>query len=277
MRATKFEDIVKHNTENIKEASACVDKFYELLGMENGSEIKNIAQVVEPLFFEKNFIIIRLPLKDKEIGAFCYRGSNDNGYVILNSSLPSYNVIFALMHETCHICINNDIASNNVEMFLEDTYLEHEEERIANQFAGMVLMPEKHLRRMYEKFMAETIRDIEKTEPQLPAVVCKLMSYFEAPYMAVLIRLRETGLIKHDENLIKCLEYTSEDIERIYNKYWLDLTALRPTYRDDYPRLETLLTRIAKDNLAADIMYKSEVDETLDNISKIYQQIREGQ
>lgn len=280
MKANKFEDIVKHNINNKKEAAACAEKFYELLGMENGSEIKNIAQVVEPLFFEKNFIIIRLPLKDKEIGAFCFKGDNDGGYVILNSSLSPYNVIFALMHETCHICINDDIASNNVELYLEDTYLEHtylehEEELIANQFAGIVLMPEKHLRRMYEKFMAETIQGVEKSAFQLPVVVCKLMSYFEAPYMAVLIRLRETGLIKPDENLIRCLQLTKEDIEQIYNKCWLDLTALKPTYRDDYERLEALLNRIARDNLAADIMYKSEVDETLDNISKIYQQIRE--
>ena len=44
MKLTKFEDIVQHNINNIKEASACVEKFYNLLGMEYSTEIKNISQ-----------------------------------------------------------------------------------------------------------------------------------------------------------------------------------------------------------------------------------------
>ena len=275
MKLTKFEDIVQHNINNIKEASACVEKFYNLLGMEYSTEIKNISQVVWPLFFNKQFIIIQLPLKDKEIGAFCFKGNHDSGYVILNSSLSPYNVNFAIMHEVCHVCINDDIASNNVEMFLDDTYSEHDEERIANQFAGMILLPEGHLRRMYEKFASETFKSDIKDELQLPIIVCKLMSYFEAPYIAVLIRLREIGLIDVDEDLVECLKLKKEDIEDIYNRCWLDLTALQPSYRDDYSRLTELLLEIAKENIEEDIMYESDVKETLENISKIYMQLRE--
>ena len=275
MKLTKFEDIVQHNINNIKEASACVEKFYNLLGMEYSTEIKNITQVVWPLFFNKQFIIIQLPLKDKEIGAFCFKGNHDSGYVILNSSLSPYNVNFAIMHEVCHVCINDDIASNNVEMFLDDTYSEHEEERLANQFAGMILLPEGHLRRMYEKFTSETSKNDSKDELQLSIVVCKLMSYFEAPYIAVLIRLREIGLIEADEDLVKCLKLKKEDIEDIYNRCWLDLTALQPSYRDDYSRLTELLLEIAKENIEEDIMYETDVKETLENISKIYMQLRE--
>ncbi len=276
MKSNKFEDIVQHNIDNIKEANACVDKFYSLLGMENSSEIKNITQVVGPLFLRNNFLIIQFPLKDKEIGAFCYKGNHNSGYVILNSSLPPYNVNFALMHETCHVCVNDDIESNNVEMFLDDTYFEHEEERIANQFAGMVLMPERHLRRMYEKFMSETVQSNEQDDLQLPIVVCKLMSYFETPYMAVLIRLREIGLINTGEKLANCLELKAEDIEQIYNRCWLDLTALKPTYRDDYPRLRELLMKIARENIEKNFMYESDVEEALLNISKIYKKLTEG-
>lgn len=275
MKLTKFEDIVKHNIENKKEATACVEKFYELLGLENGSEIKNLTQVVGPLFFNKNFIIIQLPLKDKEIGAFCFKGNHNSGYAILNSSLSPYNVNFALIHETCHVCVNDDIASNNVEMFVDDTYFEHEEERIANQFAGMILMPEGHLRRMYEKFLVETFQNGEQEEFQLSVIVCKLMSYFEAPYMAVLIRLREIGVIKPDERLMQCLELMEDDIERIYNEYWLDLTALKPSYRDDYPRLKELLMDVAQKNLEEELMSEDEIEETLENIKKIYSELKE--
>ena len=275
MKLTKFEDIVQHNIDSIKEASACVEKFYNLLGMEYSTEIKNISQVVWPLFFKKQFIIIQLPLKDKEIGAFCFKGNHDSGYVILNSSLSPYNVNFALMHEVCHVCVNDDIASNNVEMFLDDTYSEHEEERLANQFAGMILLPEGHLRRMYEKFTSETSKNDSKDELQLSIVVCKLMSYFEAPYIAVLIRLREIGLIEADEDLVKCLRLKKEDIEDIYNRCWLDLTALQPSYRDDYLRLEQLLGKIAKENIEEEFMYEADAREALENISKIYRQLRE--
>ena len=275
MKLTKFEDIVQHNINNIKEASACVEKFYNLLGMEYSTEIKNISQVVWPLFFNKQFIIIQLPLKDKEIGAFCFKGNHDSGYVILNSSLSPYNVNFAIMHEVCHVCINDDIASNNVEMFLDDTYSEHEEERIANQFAGMILLPEGHLRRMYEKFASETSKSDIKDELRLPIIVCKLMSYFEAPYIAVLIRLREIGLIDVDEDLVECLKLKKEDIEDIYNRCWLDLTALQPSYRDDYLRLEQLLGKIAKENIEEEFMYEADAREALENISKIYRQLRE--
>ena len=274
MKLTKFEDIVQHNIKNYKEATVCAGKFYDLLGMENGGEIKNLTQVVGPLFLKKKFIIIQLPLKDKEIGAFCFKGNHDSGYVILNSSLPPYNVNFALMHETCHVCVNNDIASNNVEMFLDDTYFEHEEERVANQFAGIILMPEGHLRRMYEKFLAETVQIEEQENQVLPIVVCKLMSYFQAPYMAVLIRLREIGLLNTHESIVNCLKLKSEEVEQIYDKCWLDLTALKPTYRDDYPRLKEFLMKKAKENIEGNFMYESDVKETLENISKIYHQLK---
>ncbi|SDB54419.1 hypothetical protein SAMN02910298_02787 [Pseudobutyrivibrio sp. YE44] len=50
MRTSKFESIINHNMDNIEEARACVDRFYSLLGMEEESEIMNIAQVARSLF-----------------------------------------------------------------------------------------------------------------------------------------------------------------------------------------------------------------------------------
>ena len=65
MEITKFEDIIKNNNVNKEEAMACTDKFYGLLGMEPGSEIMNLPQVVGSLFSNKKFLAIQMPLKDK--------------------------------------------------------------------------------------------------------------------------------------------------------------------------------------------------------------------
>ena len=40
MEIGKFKDIVQHNIENTKEALDCAEKFYSLLGLDLGSEIK---------------------------------------------------------------------------------------------------------------------------------------------------------------------------------------------------------------------------------------------
>ena len=225
MKTSKFESIINHNMENIEEARACVDRFYSLLGMEEEREIMNITQVARSLFWKMGYIIVQIPLKDKEIGALCYKGEYDGGYIIINSSLPRYNVNFALCHEICHVCVKNDMGQNQVELYVDSTYHEHEEERIANQFAGMLLMPEKSFRRMYEKFSSETGIN---SDNGVEIVICRLMSYFKAPYMAVLIRLCELRLVDYQVITSRLLNETDEKTKKIYDDNWLDLAELSP-------------------------------------------------
>ncbi len=275
MEIGKFKDIVQHNIENTKEALDCAEKFYSLLGLDLGSEIKNLTQVVRPLFLVKGFITIQLPLKDKEIGAFCFKGSNNQGYIIINSSLPPYNVNFALCHEVCHICVKDDIGLNTAELFIDDNYFEHSEERLANQFAGIVLMPETNFRRMYEKFSSEIA--MSEGNVDINSIVCKLMCYFEAPYMAVLIRLCELGIIEIDDKLVHSINVKESDIESIYNKYWLDVNSLKPSYRDDYPLLRDLLLENANKALEENLVRQNDVEEALENISMLYEKLKEEQ
>lgn len=274
MDAVKFEDIINHNIDNKEEIMTCVDRFYGLLGMDTGSEILNLTQVIGSLFLNNGFVAIQLPMKDKEIGALCFKGSYGKGYIFLNSSLPQYNVNFALCHEACHVCVNKDIDRNTAELYLDATYLDNKSERLANQFAGVIMMPERNFRRMYEKFISEIDQDRDATAKVV--VICKLMNYFKAPYMAVLIRLRELGLINKSDELISLLKVTPDDVQEIYGQYWLDTDALAPTFRDDYPRLKELVTAVGKDNLDKEIMYESDFIETINNLDELYQQIKEG-
>ena len=274
MNASKFEDIIKHNIDNKEEVMACVDKFYGLLGMDSGSQIMDLPQVIGSLFSSNNFFAIQLPMKDQELGALCFKGNYGVGYIFINSSLPQYNVNFALCHEVCHVCINKDIDYNTAELYENASYLGNRSERIANQFAGIVLMPERHIRRMYEKFASE-VNQKDEISPKA-VVICKLMSYFKSPYMAVLIRLRELNLINDSDALLNLLPITHEDVQRIYEKYWLDTTALRPTFRDDYPRLKDLVKTVGAENLEAEVMYEADLNEGLKNLDELYHQIKEG-
>lgn len=272
MKISKFENIIKHNIEKMEEARTCVDRFYSLLGMEEGSEIMNFTQVARSLFWARNYLIVQIPLKDKEIGALCYQGEYDGGYIIINSSLPRYNVNFALGHEICHVCINNDMKQNHVELYVDSTYNDHEEERIANQFAGMILMPEKSFRRMYEKFSSEVgITDNSGVE----TVICRLMCYFKTPYMAVVIRLCELGLLDYmslDRNI---LNETIERTKKIYDENWLDLEELKPTYNDDYRRLMSLVRDTGDINVACGFMREQDLIETLHNLERLYRGLKE--
>lgn len=271
MELNKFTDIIKKNIENREEATACADRFYEMLGMDPGCEIMNLPQVIGSLFLDNHFLTIQLPMKDKEIGALCYKGNYKGGYVFINSSLPPFNVNFALCHEVCHVCVNDDINRNTAEVYVSSTYLDHKEERIANQFAGMILMPERHFRRMYEKFSSEEITGGEKKA----VVICKLMSYFHAPYMAVLIRLQELELLHDKEDLPYLLSISSADVERIFRQLWLDVSALEPIYRDDYARLHDLVQSIGKDNVEQEMQYESDYLESLRNLDNLYRRIKE--
>lgn len=272
MKASKFENIIKHNRESMKEAKECVDKFYELLGMEDGSEIMNLTQVLGSLFWNKGYIIVQIPLKDKEIGAICYKGEYDGGYIVINSSLPRYNVNFALCHEACHVCVNNDMGQNQVDMYVDSTYHNHEPERMANQFAGMLLMPERQFRRMFEKFSSEK-GILEKQD--IEVVICKLMSYFKSPYMAVLVRLCELNLIEVSSVSSVQLNDYEESVRDIFDNNWLDMSELEPTYRDDYLRLRNLVCEIGKININFDLMEDADFNATIKNLDRLYKELKE--
>ena len=181
---------------------------------------------------------------------------------------------FALCHEVCHVCINSDMDNNTAEVYIDDTYLDHKNERIANQFAGMILMPERHIRRMFEKFSSEIGQNTDSNTSAL-ILICKLMSYFKAPYMAVLIRLTELELIKSRDILKTLLGIQPEDIERIYSNQWLDTMELKPSYRDDFDRLRELVVSAGEDNIEQELIYESDLSESLKNLDNIYLQIRE--
>ncbi|MBR1478230.1 MAG: ImmA/IrrE family metallo-endopeptidase [Lachnospiraceae bacterium] len=185
MKIDRLRTIIAYSDKNREEIDSMVKRFCSFAGIEYDSDLLNILQIVRSSFQKKGYLVFELPFADDEIGALCYKGDG-LGYVVLNTSLPRVNVNFAIAHEIYHVFYGSDEFVSKVE-FADDHYYEHEEEYAANLFAGMLLMPEVSFRRMFSIFKEESDGDVSET-------IVRLMSYYQVPYMAVLIRSLELEL-----------------------------------------------------------------------------------
>lgn len=268
MEFDRFKKIIEYNQKNQVEITRKVKDLYSKADMDYESDLLNIMQVVRPLFEKKRYIVVEIPFKDKEIGAICYKGDSV-GYTFLNSSLPKINVNFALCHETYHIFHPEQSFKKKIELYVNEHYFEYEEELSANAFAGALLMPEQSFKNMFRKFQSE--KPDENTEI---SIIVKLMSYFEVPYMAALIRCYELELLEAGVKLEKFLKVTSIEIENEFVKLWLNEDLLKPTNKDDYKKLELFVRKTGEDYKKEEILNQRTINKVLENMKKIYEEIR---
>ena len=184
----------------------------------------------------------------------------------MNSSLPKVNANFALGHEIYHVFFQESGFVSRVE-FSDDHYYEHEEEYAANLFAGMLLMPELSFRRMYAKFKAESGGDETDT-------LLRLMSYYELPYMAVLIRCLELGLMSGTTAVEQIGHADRAWIRQRLAELWLDPNIMEASMKDDYLRLESLVERIGHECVEDDYLNERSLQKVLRNMRDIYGKIR---
>ena len=268
MNFERFQNIIEYNQGHQEEFTKKVRDLYSQMNMDYDRDLLNIMLIIRPLFRKKNYVVLEIPFKDYEIGAICYKGDSI-GYTFLNSALPKVNVNFALGHEIYHVFYQCEPFGQKIELYMNEHYFEHEEELSANLFAGILLMPSPSFISMFHKFMNEqNIEDSEIT------VITKLMSYFEVPYMAVLIRCYELELLPSGNVLKKMMEYTSDDIQNEFSRLWLNNEILEPTKRDDYIRLENLVKEVGQKYEADHILNGKTVSKVIANIKEIYNEIR---
>lgn len=263
----RFKQIIQYSKANKQRVESKVRDFYERSNMNSEKELLNLMQIVRPLFTEKKYLIIEIPFSDKEIGALCYKG-DAIGYTVLNTSLPKVNVNFALCHEIYHIFYQETPYRQKVEL-VNEHYYESEEEFAANLFAGMLLMPENSYRFMFHKFAAENIGSDNPLN-----VIVKLMSYFEVPYMAALVRCYELDLLTAGEVLEKLLNADSEMIKNKFAELWLDDSILNATKKDDYMRLEEFVRKFGNEFIEEDYLNKRSLGKVLLNMRTIYDAIK---
>lgn len=242
-----------------------VSNFYSFTGITRDTDVLNILQIVRPILRKKGFLVLEIPFADREIGALCYKG-NALGYVVINTSLPRANVNFAVCHEIYHVFYSEKEFGSKVE-FADGYYSEQKEELAANIFAGMLLMPETGFRHMYTLFKNESQGNEKDT-------MIRLMSYYQAPYMAVLIRCYELELTEVSRVSEELLNADSENIKIQLRRLWLDDSILEASNKDDYAHLESLVTKTGSEGIRNGYFNERTLKKVIRNMQSLYMEIK---
>ncbi len=264
MDKERFKKILGYSKENREKIEQDISLFCASMNIKTESDIRNLLLLVRDVFPKRGFMVFETPFYDDEIGALCFKGDG-LGYVVINSSIPKVNSNFAVAHELYHVFVQKGEFRSKVEL-LDENYYDNEEELSANVFSGALLMPETSFRRMFDKFDSESDAVID--------VICKLMSYFETPYMATLIRCCELDLISMEELTVSLMQVGKNDIFEAFTKLWLDPGVLEATNRDDYANVEKLVEMIGEDYLREGIINQRTVDLVKKNMNVIINKIR---
>lgn len=265
MNIERFRKIIEYSDANREDMESKVKNFYSFVGMSSDKEVLNIMQIARPSFREKGYLVLEIPFADDEIGALCYKG-DALGYIVLNTSLPKVNVNFAICHELYHVFYQKSEFRTRVE-FANNHYYEHEEEAAANLFAGMLLMPEASFRFMYAKFKDESENNERDT-------IIRLMNYYQAPYMAVLIRCYELGLPEGDSISEELLNVEQHSVRARFNDLWLDESILDATKKDDYIHIEAVVECFGNEYISDSYLNKRTLEKVLQNMRTLYSDIR---
>ena len=265
MNIERLRKIIAYSDKNHDEIYSMIKRFCSFAGIEYDSDLLNVLQIVRSSFQKKGFLVLEIPFADDEIGALCYKGDG-LGYVVINTSLPKVNTNFAIAHEIYHVFWGENEFVSKVE-FSDDHYYEHEEEFAANLFAGMLMMPEAGFSYMYKKFKKESEGNEEDT-------LIRLMNYYQAPYMAVLVRCYELRLTDNDSISEEVMNADQESIRERFIDLWLDSSILEATKRDDYAHLELAVKRMGQEYIEDAYINDRTLYYVLRNMRKLYAEIK---
>lgn len=268
MKFERFKNIVQYNIEHQSDMQEKVRDFREKVGITQERNLPNLLLFARPLLSREQYIILEMPFYDGEIGAISFR-KRHGGYILLNSSIPRTNVNFALAHELYHVLYQKKTYGRKVEQYISDQYSDYEEEHEANLFAGMLMMPSMALQYVMARFLMEQSGD----DTEL-TIFAKLMSYFEVPYMAVLIRCCELKLLPDNKALERLITVDKKMLEEEFARLWLNEELLRPTFRDEYTKFRTLVVEKGFVNVKNGLMSEQTTHKIVKKMDSIYQDIR---
>ena len=265
MNVERLRKIIVYSDKNREEIYSMVKRFCAYARIEYDSDLLNILQIVRSSFQKKGYFVFEMPFADDEIGALCYRGDG-LGYVVVNTSLPRVNVNFAIAHEIYHVFFGENEFVSKVE-FADDDYYEHEEEYAANLFAGMLLMPEVSFQRMHSKFKEESCGNEIDT-------IIRLMSYYQVPYMAVLIRCLELELIEGNALPEQLFNFDRVQVRQKMADLWLDESVMDASNKDDYSHIEAVVERLGKEYIEDEYINERTLKKVLQNMRELYTKIK---
>ena len=265
MNIERLRKIIAYSDKKQEEIYFKIRQFCAFAGIEYESELRNVLQIVRTSFQKKGYFIFEMPIADDEIGALCYRGDG-LGYVVVNTSLPRVNVNFAIAHEIYHVFFGTNEFVSKVE-FSDDHYYEHEGEFAANLFAGMLIMPEISFRRMYAKFKEESGGNEVDT-------IIRLMSYYQVPYMAALIRCLELKLISGSVFPESFFNLDRTEIRRRMADLWLDESIMDASGKDEFSHMEKFVREQGKTYIESNYINECTLKKVLYNMYELHTKIR---
>lgn len=264
MNIERLRKIIAYSKENKADFEEKIKDFYVQNELPVQLEMVNIPELAKSALQRKGYLALEIPFADCEIGALCYSG-DAIGYIVLNTSLPKANVNFAICHELYHVYFQQGGFKSKVELI--NGYYEQDEELAANLFAGMFLMPEHSFRIMYRRFE-------KNTEGNQIKIIAQLMNYYQAPYMAVLIRCYELGLIENNHVSEDLFYMNMEEIKQAFQACWLDESILEATRRDDYDILKSVVARFGAEFTQDAYINQRTLDKVLKNMDRLYAEIK---
>ncbi len=265
MNIERLRKIIAYSDQKREEIYFMIRQFCAFAGIEYESELRNLLQIVRTSFQKKGYFIFEMPVADDKIGALCYRGEG-LGYVVVNTSRPSVNVNFAIAHEIYHVFFGKNEFVSKVE-FSDDYYYEHEGEYAANLFAGMLLMPEISFRKMYANFKEESSGNEVDT-------IIRLMSYYQVPYMSVLIRCLELRLISGSALPEQFFNLDRTQIRKRMVELWLDESIMDASGKDEFSHMEKLVRERGKAYIENNYINERTLRKVLCNMHELYTKIR---
>lgn len=181
-------------------------------------------------FIQANTLFLQTPLTDTSLGGFLI----DYGHIVccyLNTRQPRVNQHFILFHEIYHLL--KGIDSNEAHFVsTEQSGDVSLDERKADYFASLLLMPEKEMRNFFAVIKEEKIQ----------IQIFKAMNQFKAPFKSVLIRLLELNILLTEE-LFTTLFDESLDFSLLFAESGLDAFIVEPSYVLNIPDLEKVIAK----------------------------------
>lgn len=264
MDINRFKRIIEYSEANLGDIEFKIKRFCSVMNIKSDSDVREVLLLVREVFIKRGFIVFEIPFFDGEIGALCYKGDG-LGYVVINSSLPKVNSNFAVAHEIYHVFFQESEFKSKIE-FANEYYYESEDEFAANVFAGALLMPENSFRGMFDKFKSES--------KGLFDIICKLMNYYQTPYMATLIRCCELRLIEMKDMTSGLMFVNKETVFDKFSELWLDSRILEPSCRDDFPNVERLVKQMGEKYIEGGYINQRTLDMVLNNLKTLSKQIK---
>lgn len=270
MDIAKGKKIIRFNREQKEKTDRELERFYDRSGIAFGETLKfDSWDYVKMVASKFQVLSVFLPMKDKELGALLYH-TKEISYMLVNSAIPQANRNFAYCHELYHAMNPGKmLLKHGMEMFLDMDYQDSEDEKMANAFAGCLLMPEEKVKEAYMGF--------QRDKAAMTEITARTAECFGAPFVAAAIRIFELGLCNDARELELLLNMQKEEVYELYEKYWLNTEYLKPAGRNQFAALRHLMETEAGKLQTEGLLSGGDAKFILEKLERLYSEIGEEQ